>query len=85
MTRLEKEPKWIPISEKFPEPNKDVLLTMCVNSTLKGINKNFIGVRCGYYYELHDCWIVKDVRFSNDNIIAWMPLPEPYETERDKE
>lgn len=62
---------WIPCSERFPESYVDVLVTV----------RNFeypqIGhLECGIWYA------DDDVRFLQDAVIAWQPLPKPYELER---
>ena len=70
---------WISVSEKLPEEG------CCILTTINGIRG--IKVRSGFY---------SDNIFNNDNgniwkptdkeILAWMPLPEPYKTEsEDKE
>jgi len=63
---------WIPATEKLPEETKDVLVTSVGND----------GIRFTDFGMLHsrpnDWWSVTGCR----NIIAWMPLPEPYEYER---
>ena len=65
------EPQWIPCSERLPEYD------MC--RTLTTINTH---VKSGYYYkglfynDNGDTWKVTD-----KEVIAWMPLPEPYKGE----
>ena len=73
--------KWIPVSERLPEKNESVLLTICANSSLYGFNENFVKVMCGSYNPCEDKrdWIVNEIRYYIDNVIAWMPLPEPFE------
>lgn len=65
--------KWIPVSERLPEDNTRVLVTVKVE------NKE-PKVRSGYYYmdgHFHidngDCWESRD-----KELLAWMPLPKPY-------
>lgn len=74
---------WIPVSERLPKEDESVLLTICANSSLYGFNKNFIKVMCGSYSPCEDKrdWIVNGIRYYIDNVIAWMPLPEPYKAE----
>ena len=60
------EPKWIPCSERLPEDDDKVL---CMTKTKKG-NLNHV---VGYHYS--GGWACG----MNRNVIAWMPLPEPYE------
>lgn len=58
------EPQWIPCKERLPEENGEYLVTR----EAKGIY-NFVE-------------IVKKTNVSGDiarDIVAWMPLPEPYE------
>ena len=60
------EREWIPCSERLPEDNRDVL--MCLEW----------GIDIGTYDrgEWHSEWIN---HYDDDNVIAWQPLPEPYE------
>lgn len=78
--------EWIPITKGLPEKNKDVLLTICLNSSYYGFNRNFAKVKCGQYKPQHDQrdWMVDEVRYYIDNVIAWMPLPNPYITDYEK-
>ena len=57
---------WIPCSERLPEDGDKVL---CMTKTKKG-NLNHV---VGYHYS--GGWACG----MNRNVIAWMPLPEPYE------
>lgn len=66
---------WIPVSERLPEDHKDVLICLssdqiyigCYNSHRLPFSNNVIGWGASYVHN----WC------SND-VIAWMPLPEPY-------
>lgn len=63
------EPMWIPVSEKLPEEGKEVLT--CSNGGFIEIQS--IEGTYGYWENQHGDW--SDV----DEVIAWMPLPKPYE------
>ena len=63
--------RWIPISEKFPQKDEDVLLQFPSN---QGVG----------YYEDGD-WMINTgdgiysiIGYNEEKPIAWMPLPEPY-------
>ena len=73
-------PEWIPVSERLPKKDESVLLTICANSSLYGFNENFVKVMCGSYSPCEDKrdWIVNEIRYYIDNVIAWMPLPSHY-------
>jgi len=66
---------WIPVSERLPENHKDVLICLssdeicigCYNSHKLPFSNNAIGWGASY---THD--------WCSDDVIAWMPLPEPY-------
>ena len=56
--------RWIPCSERLPEPRIDV---WC-NSDM--------GQMVGYYEENVETWYGRD--YLELMVTAWMPLPEPY-------
>jgi hypothetical protein len=92
LEQIEKEPKWIPVSERLPEERKKCLVTF------KG---GYVGIMCYasdlYRVDEYDfCdekgmagWFDYDRElghYSRDDVIAWLPLPEPYKAEsEDKE
>ena len=79
--------RWIPVSERLPEERKKCLVTfrggyvgiMCYASDLYGVDE----------YDFCDekgmaGWFDYDRElghYSRDDVIAWMPLPEPYKAE----
>lgn len=69
MDALEKQEvyKWIHVSERLPETD-DLMLVSC--RTKKGVNS----VNRAYYS--NGAWHGSG---SMSGVIAWMPLPEPYE------
>ena len=70
---LEQEPKWIPVSERLPENlNQEVLISL------------EWGIDIGRYSdgEWHSEWIY---RYDDGNVLAWMPLPEPYEPQESED
>lgn len=58
---------WIPVTERLPETDDQVL---CCKANKRG-NKS---VMIGYYMD--GAWRCG----MNSNVIAWMPLPAPYES-----
>lgn len=63
--------KWIPVEERLPKKGQEVLVSLSngdVTTDFFDLYKNI-----GYYF----------VSFLDDEIsvLAWMPLPEPYEQE----
>ena len=69
-------PKWIPVSEALPE-DMDRLLATIVRSD--GSKR----VRSGHYYKGLFSMDNGDVWNETDNeILAWMPLVEPYRGDR---
>lgn len=66
--------RWIPCSERLPETEDKVL---CCTATKKG-GKNIV---IGYYMATMKYWVCG----MNSNVIAWMPLPEPYKGETAEE
>jgi len=69
------EQRWIPCSERLPEARQSVILS----------TENWTGEGC--YWETTEYHVIwKGYRWKatywDDEVIAWMPLPEPYRAER---
>lgn len=60
--------RWIPVSEQFPERNKDVLISLGPNHL----------VRIGRWND-DDDWIDTDGEDQTEYVTRWRPLPEPPE------
>ena len=72
-----KAQQWIPVSERLPNNDDFVIVTILDES-------GDTPYRCsdfGWYLDKADCWII-DAEQRTD-VIAWMPLPEPYKEEKD--
>lgn len=71
------EPHWIPCSERLPETTDAVLTTYIVNG-----DRSWRYVEESSYYGNDESWdsLWDEYRISGTRIevIAWMPLPEPY-------
>ena len=61
--------KWIPVSERLPEINKEVIVTDIE------VSDTYIS-----YYLGNNYWQCDNGTYE-DRIIAWMPLPEPYKAD----
>lgn len=94
--RLRKLPsaqQWTPCSERLPEENGDYLVTIKLNIYVSNIC-SVIGYANDLYevdeYDFHDKkgvsgWFFYDSEYGfgeETNVIAWMPLPEPYKEEQ---
>ena len=80
MERMEKEPerKWIPVSERLPEDECGVLVT--VNG--KHNNTTFIDALEIAEYDSDEGWIIEGyLDWINPDVTAWMPLPECWKGE----
>lgn len=65
---IDAEPHWIPCSERLPEDDRSKVVTLANGNAEVG------------YYSNGDWWCVGDsFRLENPTVIAWMPLPKPYE------
>ena len=85
------QPGWIPCSERLPEEYGEFLVTMTEKAKAKDlgfdIDKTYIGKMRynsnGWQLPRHiPSWINEAVK---DEVLAWMPLPEPYQEEGEKD
>lgn len=70
--------KWIPVSERLPENDEDVLISLEDGRiTIASYNDHFLP-----FFNKPIGWGVDAKRFvfdfCSDDVIAWMPLPDPY-------
>lgn len=87
----EKTGRWIPVSEKLPEVNQRVLVTaygrVCYAMMISADGNS------GYpIFRLQDslnerviCETTVHSEWTTSRIIAWMPLPVPYEPQESEE
>ena len=68
----EAERRWIPISEKLPELDEEVIATTAWNDVTIAWR---IGIKEWFIHE-------GEINAETDDIIAWMPRPKPYEIEQ---
>ena len=64
---------WIPCSERLPEPIRPVLVT------LRNWMNDKCFVRVGRFHTDH--WKTDEGIVENSIVLAWQPLPEPYQLE----
>ena len=72
---------WIPCSERLPEKEVDVLC--CRNNKTVAI-MHFNPVLTTRYPKGFSV-IKNDFSWRQDNVVAWMPLPDPYQEEGEHE
>ena len=73
------EPHWIPCSERLPENDNEVLITVW------DAEDDYVEVYKGFYQGhewwtqwCHGCSKIKDEPCGANIVTAWMPLPEPW-------
>lgn len=80
-TTIDTVPKWIPCSERLPEIKEHYVSETCLVCLDNGaigfseLQENIFG-QVGWSCERED-----DYHEPLGDVIAWMPLPEPYEVE----
>ena len=68
--------QWIPCSERLPEDEEEVIVSVRDDSGDNTLNYSSFG----WYACAGDFWVVDNE--VNERVVAWMPLPEPYKEER---
>lgn len=70
--------KWIPVSEKLPEEGHDVLITK-KSFKIKGYEQNVIKAKRSVDPRSGKIeWWSEFGALKDKEVLAWMPLPEPY-------
>jgi len=69
------EPQWIPISERLPEDDTEVIVSCTDDSG----DSEFSYTTTGWHFK--GMWVVGNER--SYFVRAWMPLPEPYEGDKE--
>lgn len=76
---VQPEPRWIPVTERLPENDNEVLITIW------DAEDDYVEVYKGFYQGhewwtqwCHGCSKIKDEPCGENIVIAWVPLPEPY-------
>ena len=91
MPSAQPEQRWIPCSERLPEEYGEFLVTMTEKAKAKDlgfdIDETYIRKMRynsnGWQLPRHiPSWINEAVK---DEVLAWMPLPEPYQEEGEKD
>lgn len=72
------QPRWIPCSEKLPEERTKVLATVLVPHR-ESIVISAEYLMSTFYCDNGDCWMADD-----EEVVAWMPLPTPYNGGQDE-
>ena len=67
----QQHPQWIPVEEKLPEENEEVLAYNAENEEV---------IACDYHHKMFHCW----PEVFGKSITHWMPLPVPPQGKEDK-
>ena len=76
------EKQWISVSERLPKDSEYVLITIRrlkhIYNQRPFISVGYIGWNNTAWWCAHDGWC----DLKNIEVLAWMPLPQPYQAER---
>lgn len=83
---VDKKAQWIPVAERLPDydPDPGEYFPMLIIFTKRD------GVTPGFYNECTKKWFACELRTcvfaetAEEDVIAWMPMPEPYEPDGTK-
>lgn len=79
MALLEQEPRWIPVSEKLPDTDDEVL---CWYEYYHWSREKVLPeYGLGRYLRETSAWFGEVANGRDVRVIAWMPLPNPYNAE----
>lgn len=79
--KIEQEPRWIPVTERLPEEIFGCLVTVWDANPKTGEEfENILPEFVGYDGETWNGADGKPIAFE---VIAWMPLPEPYKEDKE--
>ena len=67
---IKDQPRWIPCSERLPEKNGNYLVTVEANDGTASIKFQMVD-------HYGPKWLHEG---EHEKVIAWMPLPEPYQS-----
>lgn len=72
--------EWIPCSERLPEDEEKVLVCTLLECKINDKIKRIYNITCAMYESGNPMCEDSDYSWDFDcrNVIAWMPLPEPY-------
>ncbi len=75
-----RQSRWIPCSERLPKFGDDVLITLSMGH----LCKDEIAIAYLMYDNCNKLfWMdyIHSEPYKTDEVLAWMPLPEPYKSE----
>ena len=70
---------WIPVTERLPEEDGEYIATTIF---LDEPNISILRYESGRHFYVHDR-VFGDIRVKDDEVLAWMPLPEPYKEKKE--
>lgn len=76
LKQLREQTRWIPCSERLPKDKETVLVTF-----KHFVSGNTIGLGSVILLRGKPHWHVREQSLGTYDVLAWMPLPEPYKGE----